>query len=273
MKSDDTDKQKHYQERVKAYQEKIQGLIKIEADTLEECRKNSSSSALKLFHLANEMLNMTSHYIVISGISRSVLNKRDDVALNEARKTVFKALIYLENVVTGKIDAAFSEYEENLKEIESVGIAERYGLVVKIGFTISLLKNAYGDNTKWKWSFVDIEGRYAVVVKNLFDVKTFYGNLSAASPDYNLSASYLELLEHFLHQTADRYRERFEIATQRVEDLLSAINLLRALHRIYVATNKRDEAEEIKRKHMRLEAEFELASKKEKEKSAQRDAQ
>ncbi|MDR3302206.1 MAG: hypothetical protein LBT01_06725 [Spirochaetaceae bacterium] len=272
MKSGSEDRQKHFQERTKVFQEKIQDFIKKEAEALEECRKDPQTAAVKLYYLANDMLDLTSHYIVISGVSRAVLNERDAAVLNEARKTVFKALIYLENIVTRKVDAQFSEYEKNLAEIESIDIDTRYRLVLKIGFTISLLIQAYGDNTKWKWSFVDIEGRYAVIAKNLFDMKAFYSQLSLDSPHYATTVAYLDRLKKLLNDTADRYHERFEIATQRPEDLMSAINLLRALHRICAAMNEKDDAEQTKKKYLSLEAAYDYVLKKAREKQIQKDA-
>jgi hypothetical protein len=273
MKSDDEERQKHYHERIKIYDEKVQSFIKKEADTLEECRKNTQTAAVKLFYLANDMLDLTSNYIVISGISRSVFNERDTLMLNEARKTIFKAFIYLENIVTRKVDAPFSDYEKNISEIASIDIDKRYRLVLKIGFTISLLKNAYGDNTKWKWSFVDIEGRYAVIVKNLFDIKLFYTNFSLDSPSYVTTISYLDMLKKMLNDTADRYFERFKIATQRPEDLLYAVSLLRALQRICVAINEREDAERLKKKYTYLETTYEYELKKLLEKHVRKDAQ
>ena len=97
-------------------------------------------------------------------------SKNND-ALNEARKILYKAIIYLEEIVTNTIDIPFSELGPYHERILNVTIARRYSIITKLGLAINILKDAFGDNSKWKWSFVELEGRYATVAKNLIDMK------------------------------------------------------------------------------------------------------
>jgi hypothetical protein len=271
MKTDDIDKQKHYNDRIKSYEATIQQLLQKESAVLNECRKEPEKAAVKLFSLSNDMLDLASNYIVLSGISRSIFNNRDEVALNEARKTIFKALIYLENIVTGKVDAPFSDYEKNLAELDAVPLKEKYQQVLKIGLAVELLKNAFGDNSKWRWTFVDIEGRYAAVAKNLFDFKAAFINLDPANKNYEVTMLHLRRLKELLYNAADRYHERFEISSKQAYDLLTAINFLGALQKICIITSEKDEAEEVKRKYKNWEAGYEIELKKARTNASQKD--
>ena len=168
-KVSDAERQK-YLEKVKKYKEAIDALLSREKNVLALIKKDSAGAALKRLAMVNEMLNLASNYIIINGVSQSVLKVKNEDALNDGRKSLYKSVIYLEDVVSKLIDAPFSEYEEKVAEIESINAAQRYLLVRKMGLAVQLLENAYGYNTKWKWAFVELEGRYAAAAKNVIDL-------------------------------------------------------------------------------------------------------
>ncbi|MDR2377042.1 MAG: hypothetical protein LBD96_11470 [Treponema sp.] len=238
----------HYREKAKKYRLLIEAGITNEKKALEEINRDPENSALKRLALADDMLNLTSFYIIQNGISQSVLKIRNEGALNEARKSVYKSVIYLEQVVTGLLDAPFSEYEEYLKQIARLGAQQRYFLIRKMGITINLLENAYGENSKWKWTFVELEGRYATVAKNILDLKNTVSNIDPRSPNYAPTVYHLRLILKLLMQAADRYRERYELSTNRVSDFETGINFLSALRRIYLILGDREKAWDVKRK-------------------------
>jgi len=247
-----------YRSNIKIYQTTIKKLEKEDAEIIEECRKNPATAAEKLFHLAETMLNLASNHLVINGISNSIFNIKDENSLNEARKAVFKALVYLGNVVTEKIDAAFSEYEDNLAEIAGISAGEKFALVRKIGLSIDILKNAYGENTKWKWAFVDLDGRFAVIAKNLFDLKNAVANMDPDSPGYECTTMHYETVKNLLSEAAFKYHERFNLFSKRPEDLMSAVRILDGLYKMLVVIPEREEAENVLRKISRWETEYDL---------------
>ena len=120
---------------------------------------------------------MVAHYLLMNSLSLSLLGIRNEAYLNEARKCCYKAIIWLEEVVTSLIDAPFSEYEEALAAIENVTDESRYELVRKIGFAIDSIEEGFGENSKWKWSFVELEGRFAAVTRNLLNLKTLLAGM------------------------------------------------------------------------------------------------
>jgi hypothetical protein len=198
--------------------------------------------------LADEMLNLASEYIVMNGVSVAMLGVKNEDALNEARKALYKTVIYLEEIVSGLIDVPFSEYEDRLLMIESYDQSKRYQLVRKIGLGIRLVEDAYGDNTKWKWAFVELEARFAAVAKNLFDMKRATANLDPRSPDYESTVYHLRTVKKLLNLAADRYREKYELSTNRIDDFKQAIAFLGALRRIHLLLGDREESETVKKK-------------------------
>jgi len=237
-----------YFEKIKPYKVVIDAILKREQAAVQLIRKEPESAAFKRLGLVEEMLDATSHYILINGISQAVLKVKNEDALNDARKSLYKSVIYMEEVVTNYVDAPFSEYEEKLAVIESIDADKRYLLARKLGLAIELLENAYGDNTKWKWSFVELEGRYATVTKNLMNLRNAVANTDPRSPDYEPTVYHLRLIKKLLTQSADRYREKYELSTNRIDDFKQGITFLAALRRVHVLVGDREEAEIVKKK-------------------------
>ncbi|GMO42866.1 MAG: hypothetical protein Ta2B_23210 [Termitinemataceae bacterium] len=252
----DLDKHQHYKEKIKSYEQNISKLCKKEVYVMAQCRADPKSAAEKLFGLSDDLLNLTSNYLIVNGISNSVLRTKNEDTLNDAKLTLSKAIIYLENIVTGKVDAPFSEYENNLAELTEISAEKKLFLIKKIGITLSLLENAYGENSKWRWAFVDLEGKFTAVAKNLLDLKKAHSNNDPSSPDYEPTLYHIHFVKQLLGKTADRFRERFDLATKRKEDLRMGINFLNALHRIHLILNERDDADNIKRKSTNWTAVF-----------------
>jgi len=242
------EERKKYDLKVASYKATIQAILKREQEVIQLIKKEPQQAALKRLYLVEEMLHLTSNYIIISGVSMSVLKVKNEDALNDARKAMYKSVIYLGDVVSNYIDSPFSDYEEKLLEIASLNAARRFLLARKMGLAVELLENAYGDNTKWKWSFVELEGRYATVVKNLLNLRTAVANIDPRSPDYEPTIYHLRLIKKLLLQSADRYREKYELSTSRIDDFKLGITFLSSLRRLHVIMGERDEAEIIKKK-------------------------
>jgi hypothetical protein len=117
-----------------------------------------------------------------------------------------------------------------------------------MGLAIQLLENAYGDNSKWRWSFVELEGRFAAVAKNIFDLKAAVINTDPRSPHYAPTVYHLRMIKKLLMQAADRYRNKYELSTNRIDDFKQGINFLNALRRIHILLGERDEAETVGKK-------------------------
>lgn len=238
-----------YSERIGSFRQAIDGLLKSEKETLVLIRAENEDSAMTRIALAEDMLNLASNYIIMSGVSDVVLGIRNEEALNDARKSLYKCIIYLEGTVSNYVDVPFSDYEDRLARIASLNTAGRYLLIRKLGLTIQLLKDAYGDHSKWKWSFVELEGRFAAVAKNILDLRKAAANTDPRSSEYEPTVYLIRLIKKLLSQAADRYREKYELSTRNTEDLKMGILFLSALRRMQSLLGNRNEVE-LTRKRM-----------------------
>ncbi len=238
-----------YGEQVAQYQQQIDALLIREKNMLMMIDRDPTGASYKRLMLTDEMLFLSTLYLTKHTLSVSLLGVKNEDALNDARKTLYKAVIYLEEVVSNFIDVPFSDYEDKISEIRNLPEAKRYYLVRKLGLAIRLVVDAYGDNTKWRWTFVELEARFATVAKNILDLKNAAKNgLDPHSPEYDDTVFHLRLVKRLLQQAADRYREKYELSTGRIDDFRLAINYLLALRRIHLILNERNEAEEAKKK-------------------------
>ena len=238
-----------YTARVHEYDQIINGLLKHEQNMLTLLKKDSFGTAYKKMVLIDDMIYLTTVYIAKFKLSVVLLGGKNENIMNEARKTLYKPIIYLEEIVTNFIDAAYTEYEEQVNEIANITEKQRYYLIRKLGLAISLVIDAYGGNTKWRWSFVEIEGRFATVAKNIINMKEAAAILlDPRSDNYDTVVYHLRLVKKLLQQSADRYREKYEIATNVITDFKMAIQFLEAVRRMHLMLNEHREADEVKRK-------------------------
>jgi hypothetical protein len=231
-----------------AYRAAIDTILKQEQEILATITHDDPNAAFKRLGLADSMLNLASNYVVIDGVVQSVLKLKNEDSLNTARKGIYKSIIYLEEVVSNYVDVPYSDYEDKLKEIDSATPAQRYLLIRKMGLAIYLLESAYGDNTKWKWTFVAMEGRYAAVAKNIINLKDVQVNSNFESEHYEPTVRHLALAKKLLGQAADRYRQKYELSTNRIDDFRLGINFLSALRRLCIVTGDQNEANMTKKK-------------------------
>lgn len=251
-----------FAQKMQPYQEIIDKLFEKEKQINAVMEKDASGIAYKRMTLVDDMLYITTLYVTINNLSVEILGTKNTDALNEGRKTLYKAIIYLEETVTNLIDAPYSEYEDDVSAIANYPLYKRYELTRKLGLAIRLVIDAYGENTKWKWSFVELQARAANVSKNILDMKQAIKiYFDPRNSEYDMIVFYFRLLKKLLNESATNYRDRYELSTRRLDDIRLGINYLLALRRVLILLEERDEAEEIKKKAVVWKAKMEADQK------------
>lgn len=238
-----------YAQKIQPYQTDIINSIEKEKSILNLIKKDESGIGYKKLLLCDEMIYEVSLYMIMNSLSLKILGLRNNDVLNDARKTLYKAIIYLEEIVSNAVDVPFSEIEPRLAEISNTPLEKRYYQIRKLGLAITMLIDAFGDNSKWKWSFVELEGRFAVVSKNLIDMKKASKDFfDPQSSDYDSTVYCLRLIKSMLSKSAAAYRDRYELSTRRIDDMRMGIRFLLAQRRLCIIIGETDEASEIKKK-------------------------
>ncbi len=237
-----------YFDRIKEYKNSIETLQRREKSIQSTIDSQDNGAEYKRLTLADEVLNRVSYYVLMNALSVGLLGVKNEAFLNSARKDCYKSLMYVEEVVSTYIDVPYSDYQEKLELITDYNDIKRYKLIQKMGFAINSVKDGYGENTKWKWSFVELEGRHATVTKNLINMKTIISGMDPRVEGYETRIAHLSLAKTLLQQASDRYRQKYELATLRIDDFKLAIDYLSALRRLHILIGETEQSEQIKRK-------------------------
>jgi hypothetical protein len=265
MEKISSEAKKKYAERIREYKERIDAINAGNKEREAGIEKTSKSNgqyrgdqftdqeALKelnsaRFELANQYLNIVSYYNLMNALSLSLLGIKNESFLNDARKSCYRSIIYMEEIVSPYIDVAFSDYQQGVESLEGFSDSEKYRFLCKLGFAIDSVVEGFGSGSKWKWSFVELQGRYAAVAKNMLNLKTFIVQLDPRIEGYSERLAHVQLVKKLLQQSADRYREKYELSTMRLDDIKKAILFLAAMKRLYTLLGEIEESEVVKKK-------------------------
>lgn len=239
----------HFAEVIKPYKERISLTLEKEKTMLNGMHDGDVDLCFKKLLLCGDMIYISSLYMAQNSLSLKLMDVKNNDALNDARKILYKAIIYLEEIVTNIIDTPYSELTPYHEKMTSINIKRRYEIVQKLGLAINMLKDAFGDNSKWKWSFVELEGRFATVAKNLIDMKSAVKDyFDPRAEDYETTVLYMRAIICLLNDSATAYRDKYELSTRRIDDMRNGIKYLLALRKLYLAIGDSDNAEEVKKK-------------------------
>ena len=237
-----------YQDSIKDFKQQIDEIKQLIAIINADIKKkNDSKQNYRRVIVANEYLKIISLYCNMSDVSMELLQIKNENYLNEARKLIYQVLILFEEIITPHIDIPFGEIEESLATISKVNPHRKLNVIRKIGYNITQIKDGFGENTKWKWSFVELEGRYAVVIKNLIDYKACQANNDPRKAYYVERNDLLRMAKEQLEHASKRYREKYELTSQEPDDIKKSIDLLAALRRIHIMFNENDDAQNLKK--------------------------
>ena len=157
--------------KAKKIKDVIKQSLAKEKNVLGTIKPDSVGWQYKKILLAEERIYIATLYISINTLSLSILGTKNNDALNDARKSIYQSIIFFEEIVSNAVDCPYRELEPKLETISNTPIEKRFYIVRKLGLVIQMLVDGFGDNSKWKWSFVELRGRYSAVAKNLLDMK------------------------------------------------------------------------------------------------------
>ena len=112
MKKPSDEARRRYTEYIQGYKNSIESALNKEKTVKEVIARNPAGAAYQKLTLADENLNIVANYLLMSSLSLSFLGVKNEAFLNEARKCIYKAIIYLEEIVSAYVDAPFSDYED-----------------------------------------------------------------------------------------------------------------------------------------------------------------
>ncbi|MFH0975776.1 MAG: hypothetical protein V1874_08325 [Spirochaetota bacterium] len=235
-----------YTNYVKEHQSEIEKIrAKIKEITAKMKSMHAISGYLKIEAII-ESLKIIKLFLKMNDISFDMLGQKNETYLNNARKEVYKILQLAEEIVGNDLDRSLKENEDYLIKIEKVNPAQILNLMQLIMEVISKLIKGFGESSKWKWSFVDIQGRMAVIIKNFINFTALQKSRDPRIEFFKERRDLLKFCKTNLNMAAQQFRSRYEISAQVPADIIKSIELLTALRKINVLTGESDEAAKLK---------------------------
>jgi hypothetical protein len=212
------------------------------------------------------MMEVINLYLRMSDLSMDMLGIKNDTVLNNARKEFYKVLQLLEDIVGNDMDRSLKENDEYLARIDRMNPAQILDFVNRIHDTFGALNSKVGEGSKWKWSFVEIQARVAVITRNITNFSDVAKLRDPRVEFFRERRSLMELCKESLAEAAKQYRTKYELSGKARDNLKKSIELLSALRKIHVLFGEEGEATKLKNTidaaRQTLEAEDQASNKK-----------
>jgi len=235
--------QESYQKTLKLYKDEIDNIEK-------ELLKKNNEFEIKedKLKLAILYIKTTSYLCAICSISNNYLKSKPEAVLNEGRKNIITAIVLLEAVFSNQIDRELL-HNEDVHEYFSDKITDewKYKFISSFGYTITYLKYIYGDDSKWKWNFIEISTRFSIIIKNMINYKTYLRDLNPSIKWYEYRVKLMKLNKKLLMKSSESYRKKYELVDKMPTDMQMAINISSVLRKIHMYLNEIDEANKQKK--------------------------
>ncbi len=255
-----------YNDYIKEYNRDIDGLKKKIKELSTKKRKMPTVFGYYNLEAVVEHLKITMLYINISDASLEMLNIKNESFLNNARKEIYKILQMFEEVVGNDIERTLKENEEYLEKIDRIDPRQILSMIQSVQNIVDVLIKRMGEGSKWKWSFVDIQGRIAIISKNIINFSDIQKFRDPRSDYFRERQDLLKFCKNGLNEAAKQFRHRYEISTKVPADILKSIELLSALRKIDVLLGDTTEATKLKNTIDALRARLEVDEKKKEDK-------
>ena len=180
----------------------------------------------------SRVLRQITLYIDMNTLSERIMKIKNNTYLDTAKRLVNRIFLDMEKVVTLNLDVSLNHNREQLDMIKQLDPRQRLNLYKHIKKTIERLIAAYGEGTKWKWSFPELWGKAAIIGKNLIDFREIQSKRDPREEFFYDRQELLNMVKTDLFDASNQYRNKFEISTKSSNDLVYAVRLLEDLRRI-----------------------------------------
>ncbi|MDY6968886.1 MAG: hypothetical protein SVR08_09590 [Spirochaetota bacterium] len=255
-----------YNDYVKEYKNEIDIVQKKIKDIEINKKKMPNIANYYNFEIVLELIKSILLYIDMSEASLEMLHIKNEGYLNNARKEIYNILRLMEEIVGNDIDRQLKENEEHLEKISNIDPPKILSIIQSIRKVNSLLIEKFGEGSKWKWSFVDVQGRIAVISKNFVNFSDIQKYRDPRSEFYQERQELLKLCKESLNTAAKEYKHRYEVSTKVPGDIIKSIELLSVLRKINILFGESNEANKLKNTIEALKARMESEEKKKEKK-------
>ncbi len=264
-----------YNDEIKDIKREVEQTKKAINEIIGKKKKHPAIANYYNLEIASREMDAIENFIKMNDLSVEMLNLRNSTFLENARKEFYKVLQYLEEVVGNQIDRSLKENDEYLATIKEVNPQQILTFIQRMHRILTDLKTNFGQDTKWKWSFVEWQARAAVITKNITSFSEVAKFRDPRTEFFYVRRELMQLCKDSLTEAAKQFRTKYEMAGKARDDLKSSISYLAALRKIHVLFGEDVEATKLKNiidaAKMALEADDKAKDKDKKDKDREKD--
>jgi hypothetical protein len=190
------------------------------------------------FHIgiASKILKQVDVYIDMNILSERMMGIKNNANLDTAKRMLNNLFLEMEKVVTLNLDMSLTHNKELIDQIRPFNPRMRLNFYKYVEKSIRRLISAYGENTKWKWSFPELWAKLAIIGKNIIDFREIQAKRDPREEFFYDRQEMLNIVKDALFSASAQYRDKFEISTKSSNDLVYAMKLLQDLRKIATMT-------------------------------------
>ncbi len=243
------EKKEAYNAIVKDLKDQVE-LVQKKAQKFERegMRDKLTNSLYKRIIACNAYLDTVNLFCKMNEYSIQIMDIKNDSYLTNARKNTYQAIKMIETIVGHQVDSTLTENEEIMTQLSELTPKRVLFLAKKIEYCIAQVEFSEGDNSRWKWAFTELWGKFATLIKNVVNFKVYVQKMyDPRDPYYAEINEVLQICKRSLEQGAQKYRTKYELSTMDIADMNKGLDLMNLLVRVYVVLNEHQFAQEAKK--------------------------
>ncbi|MBN2159770.1 MAG: hypothetical protein JW807_10265 [Spirochaetes bacterium] len=264
-----------YNDEIKDIKRELDSLKKSMNEAISKKKKFPNIAGYYNLELVSREMDAIDCFLKMNDLSVEMLGIKNNTFLENARKEFFKVLQQLEEIVGPDVDRTLRENDEYLEKINRLNPAQILSFIQRMHRILDSLKKKFGQESKWKWLFVDLQARAAVITKNITSFSDVAKIRDPRAAFFNERRELMQLCKESLTEAARQFRTKYEMAGKARDDLTRSIHFLAALRKIHVLFGEDTEATKLKNiidaAKMTLEAEDKAKDKNQKTKDREKE--
>ncbi len=186
-------------------------------------------------------------YIQMSDLSVTMLGIKNSKSIDAAKSNFSKILQYMKETVGDEVDReSLKENEDYLARIDKLNPREILDLAYRINDTFAKLKERMGEDSKWKWLFVELQSKVAMIIRNLINFSNILKYRDPREEFFRDRREHLGFAKESLEEAAKQYRTKYELSSKSREDLKKSIEILEALRKVHIVMGESNDADKLK---------------------------
>ena len=236
-----------YDNDIKAIRIKSDELEKKIKDLFHKRKHNPNLEPYYNLEISTYLMGTIELYLRMNDLSIDMLGIKNNKTLDLSKSNFSKILLLLKETVGDEAERdSLRENENYLQLIDKINPRQILDFLIRLDRIFFDLKSNMGEESKWKWLFVELQAKLAVINRNFINFSDILKYRDPRAPFFRDRNEHVRMAKNGLEEAAKQYRTKYELSAKSREDLKKSIEMLEALRKIYFTLGESSEADKIK---------------------------